>query len=129
MTTKFDYLDAQNTADSLIQYFGMDAVLRREGSSPVDRPCRVAIVDWRPRERATDLTNPTDRYVIMSASNVEVQLMPPDSEQDLLVTYKQLPTGGPVLPLVEDEVLPLTSKPKPTEPAGITVCYEFTVRR
>lgn len=128
MATKFDYLDARSFADELIQYFGMGAVLRREGMA--DRPCVVAVVEWRPRERATDLTNPTDRYVIMSAKNVEVQTTPPDDEKDLLVLYKQLPTGGPVLPLVEDgEPLPMTSPPKPTAPAGIVACYEFTVRR
>lgn len=127
MATKFDYLDAQNFADGLIVYFGMDAVLRRDGMA--DRLCRVAIVDWRPRERATDLTNPTDRYVIMSAKNEEVQTTPPDAEKDVLITFKQLPTGGPVLPLVEDENLPMTSPPKPTAPAGIVACYEFTVRR
>lgn len=127
MATKFDYLDARNFADELIQFFGMDAVLRREGMA--DRPCRIAVVEWRPRERPTDLTNPTDRYVIMSALNVEVQETPPDDEKDMLVTYKQFPTGGPVLPLIEDEVLPMTSKPKPTAPAGIVACYEFTVRR
>lgn len=129
MASKFDYLDARSTADELITYFGMDAVLRREGSSPTDRPCRIAITEWRPREQATSLTNPTDRYVFMSAKNEEVQLMPPDNEQDVLVTFKQLPTGGPVLPLTEDEILPMTCKPKPTDPAGIIVCYEFTVRR
>jgi len=127
MATKFDYLDARNFADELIQFFGMDAVLRRADTA--DRPCVVAIVEWRPRERPTDLTNPTDRYVIMSAKTPEVLALPPDDEKDYLVTYKQLPTGGPVLPLVEDEVLPLTAAPKPTAPSGIVACYEFTVRR
>lgn len=125
MALKFDYLDAQVTADELIDFFGMDAVLRREGSSPVDRPCKVALIEWNPHERASSLTNPTDRNVIMSAANVEVQAMPPDNEQDVLVTFKQPPTDPPV----EDEILPLTSKPKPTAPAGTIVCYEFTVRR
>lgn len=125
MATKFDYLDAMATADELIQFFGMDAVLRRAGSSPEDRPCRVAFVEYRPREKSSDLTNPTDRNVIMSALNAEVQAMPPDNELDQLVTFVQPPSDPPV----EDEVLPLTCKPKPTAPAGTVVCYEFTVRR
>ena len=94
MAVKFDYQDAINTAEELIDYFGMDAVLRREGSSPEDRPCRVVLVEFTPRERAGELTNPTDRKVIMSAKNEEVQLMPPDNEQDVLVTFVQKPTGG-----------------------------------
>lgn len=122
MASKFDYLDAANTADELIQFFGMDAVLRR-GTD--DRPCRVAIVTWKPRERATELTNPTDRDVIMSASNAEIQATPPDKEQDVLVTFVQPPSVPPVV----DEILPMTSPPKPTAPAGKIVCYEFTVRQ
>ncbi len=61
----------------------------------------------------------------MSAANSEVQLMPPDNEQDQLVTFVQPLTNPPV----EDEVLPMTSKPKKTAPAGMTVIWEFTVRR
>jgi hypothetical protein len=114
MATKFDYLDARNTADELIQFFGMDAVLRRTGASPEDRPCRIAFVENRPREKDTALSNPTDRNVIMSALNEEVQALPPDDELDVLV--------------VNGEILRLTTPPKVTAPAGIAVCYEFTVR-
>ena len=125
MTAKFDYDQAITDADNLIVFFGMDAVLRRAGSIPVDRPCRVAIVEYNPREKPADLANPTDRKVIMSAKNSEVQLMPPDNELDQLVTFVQPPTNPPVV----NEVLPLTCKPKPTAPAGVTVLWEFTVRR
>lgn len=124
MTAKFDYAGVTKDADALIDYFGMGAVLRREGSSPVDRPCTVAIINYNPREKPHDLTNPTDRSVIMSARNIEVQLMPPDNEKDQLVTFKQPPTNPPVV----DEVLPMTCKPKQTAPAGRTVIWEFTVR-
>lgn len=128
MASKFDYNDALETADQLIQFFGMDAVLRRTSASPTDRPCRVAIVEYKPKEKPTSLSNPTDRSVIMSAANIEVQAMPPDDEQDMLVTFKQpVPTDGS--PPVENEVLPMTCKPKPTAPAGLVVCWEFTVRR
>ena len=125
MATKFDYQGAITDADNLIQYFGMDAVLRRAGSSPEDRPCRVVIISYDPREKPADLANPTDRKVIMSAANSEVQLMPPDNEQDQLMTFVQPPTNPPVI----HEILPLTCKPKPTAPAGVTVLWEFTVRR
>jgi hypothetical protein len=125
MTTKFDYKQAITDADNLIQFFGMDAVLRRKGSSPEDRPCRVAIIEYNPREKPSDLSNPTDRKVIMSAENSEVQLMPPDNELDQLVTFVQPPTNPPVV----DEILPMTCKPKKTAPAGVTVIWEFTVRR
>jgi hypothetical protein len=125
MAEQFDYLQAITDADDLITYFGMNAVLRRVGSSPEDRPCRVVIISYDPHEKAADLANPTDRKVIMSAKNSEVQLMPPDNEQDQLVTFVQPPTNPPVV----HEVLPLTCKPKPTAPAGVTVIWEFTVRR
>lgn len=124
MAPKFDYKQAIKDADDLIAYFGMDAVLRREGSSPTDRPCKVAIIKHNPRERPNELTNPTDRKVVMSASNSEVKLMPPDDEQDKLVTFVQPPTNPPVI----DEVLPMTCKPEKTAPAGVTVFWEFTVR-
>ena len=61
----------------------------------------------------------------MSAKNSEVQLMPPDNELDQLVTFVQPPANPPVV----KEVLPLTCKPKQTAPAGVTVLWEFTVRR
>jgi len=125
MATKFDYEQAITDADNLIQFFGMDAVLRRAGSSPEDRPCRIAIIEYTPHEKPSDLANPTDRRVIMSAKNSEVQLMPPDNEQDELVTFVQPPTNPPVV----NEVLPLTCKPKQTAPAGVTVLWEFTVRQ
>lgn len=123
MTSKFDYAQAQQDADALIQYFGMDAVLRRAGST--DRPCRVAIIEYNPHEKPADLANPTDRKVIMSAANPEVQLVPPDSELDQLVTFVQPPATPPVV----KEILPLTCKPKPTAPTGVVVLWEFTVRR
>src|ERR1039458_9457339 len=123
MASKFDYSQAITDADNLIVFFGMDAVLRRAGSS--DRPCRVAIIEYNPREQPSSLANPTDRKVIMSAANIEVQLMPPDSELDNLVTFVQPPANPPVV----KKVLPLTCKPKQTAPAGVTVLWEFTVRR
>lgn len=123
MATKFDYEQAITDADNLIQFFGMDAVLRRAGSA--DRPCRIAIIEYNPREQPSNLANPTDRKVIMSAANSEVQLVPPDNEQDQLVTFVQPPANPPVV----NEVLPLTCKPKQTAPAGVTVLWEFTVRQ
>lgn len=125
MTVKFDYDQMIIDADGLIDYFGMDAVLRRAGSSPEDRPCRLVIVEYKPREKPSDLANPTDRAVIMSAKNPEVQAMPPDNEQDLLVTFVQPPTNPPVV----NEILPMTCKPKVTAPAGVPVIWEFTVRQ
>lgn len=125
MTAKFDYAQAIKDADELIAYFGMPASLRREGSSPLDRDCLIAIIEYNPRERPTELANPTDRKIIMSASNSDVQLMPPDNEQDKLVVYNQPMTTPPSI----KEILPLTCKPKPLAPAGVTVFWEFTVRR
>lgn len=125
MAEKFDYQGAISDADELVKFFGMDAVLRRASSSPIDRPCRVVIISYDPRDKASSLTNPTDRRVIMSAANVEVQAMPPNNELDQLVTFVQPPTDPPV----EDEVLPFTCPVKPTAPAGVPVLYEFTVKQ
>lgn len=125
MAAKFDYEQTLTDADDLIEYFGMEAILRRAGSSPEDRPCTVVIIEYLPREKPSDLANPTDRKVIMSAKNSEVQLMPPDNELDELVTFVQPPTNPPVV----DEILPMTCKPKKTAPAGVTVLWEFTVRQ
>jgi hypothetical protein len=119
MATKFDYAGTIHDAEELIAYFGMDAVLRRDGIA--DRPCKVAIF-YNPRDKATELANPTDRQVFMSAEGIDV---PPDNELDQLVTFVQPPTNPPV----ELEVLPFTCPVKPTAPAGVTVLYEFTVRR
>lgn len=119
----FDYVRSKATADRLIQKFGMNAVLRRTTDTPTDRPCRVCIVDYMPRDQASQLTNPTDRRVYMSAVGLEGE--PPDNEQDQLVTFVQPPTNPPVV----NEVLPFTCPVKPLAPAGVVVCYEFTVRR
>lgn len=128
MASVFNYVQAQSDADELIQYFGMNAVLRRVGSSPEDRPCRVVVVEYNPREKPADLANPTDRNVIMSAldpTTGQLLEIPPDNEQDQLVTFVQPPANPPVT----DEILPMTCKPKVTSPAGVPVLWQFTVRQ
>lgn len=128
MPVKFDYPQSIKDADELITYFGMDAVLRREGSSPLDRPCRVVVIKNNPREKPSELANPVDSKVIMSASNSEVKLMPPDNELDKLVTFVQ-PAPADRSQWVEEKVRPLTCKPEALAPGGITVIWEFTVRQ
>jgi hypothetical protein len=129
MTTNFDYVSTQAEADALIRFFGMGAVLRRKtGATSTDRPCSVCIIEYNPREKPADLANPTDRKVILSPidpSTGHPLAIVPDNEQDVLVTFVQ-PLGTPP---IQNEVLPLTCKPKPTAPAGVTVLWEFTVRR
>lgn len=124
MAVKFDYQGAISDADELIKFFGMDAVLRRASSSPIDRPCRVVIISYDPTDKSSSLANPTNRRVIMSAANDEIRAMPPNNELDQLVTFVQPPADPPV----EDEILPFTCPVKPTAPAGVPVLYEFTVR-
>jgi len=118
----------QGTADELIKYFGMPAVLRRVSTSPTDRPCVIAIIEFNPREQASELANPTDRKIVMSPLDPTTGLVmevPPDDELDALVTFVQ-PMGA--VPVVL-EILPLTCKPKMTAPAGVNCLWEFTVRR
>jgi hypothetical protein len=119
----FDYIKTKNIGDKLVRKFGMAAVLRRTTETPTDRPCWVVIVDEMPRDASTQLANPTDRKVIMSA--IGLDSMPPDNERDQLVTFVQPPAASPI----ENETLPFTCPVKKYAPAGITVLYEFTVRR
>jgi hypothetical protein len=125
MAAGFDYVGMQGTADELIKYFGMPAVLRRMTASPTDRPVMVAIVEYKPHEKPNELANPTDRNAIMSPLDPTTGLplaVPPDNEQDALVTFVQ--PGG----TVQDEVLRMTCKPEQTNPAGVNCLWQFTVR-
>lgn len=124
MAAGFDYVGMQGTADDLIKYFGMPAVLRPLSGLGPDRPVTVCIIEYKPREKPNELSNPTDRNVIMSPidpSTGQVLAVPPDNEKDALVTFVQ-PAG-----LVEDEVLRLTCKPEQTNPAGVNCLWQFTV--
>jgi hypothetical protein len=123
----FNYPHSQSEADALISFFGMAAMLRRVGSSPEDRPCTVVVNEYDPHE-VTALANPTDRKVLLSPidpSTGDPLEIAPDNEQDQLVTFVQPPASPPVI----HEILPMTCKPKPTAPGGVTVLWEFTVRR
>lgn len=122
----FNYPAMQETADELIKYFGMRAVLRSLTAARADRPVTVAIVEFMPREKANELANPTDRKVVMSPLDPVTGLVlaePPDDELDALVTFVQ-PAG-----VTQDEVLRMTCKPAMTAPAGVNCLWEFTVRR
>lgn len=116
----FDYAGTREDADALIQEFGMRCSLRRGG---VARDCWAAVYEYRPKDAASQLANPTDRACIISAGLGAVPTTPPDFEQDVLVTYVQ--PGGTVV----DEVLSFAQPIKPTKPAGVVVCYEGMVRK
>lgn len=123
----FDYPAMQKTADDLIKYFGMRAVLRRVNSSPTDRFVTIAIIEDKPREKPNELANPEDRDVVMSPLDPDTGLVlaiPPDNEQDVLVTFVQPMTNPPIM----KEVLRLTATPKQTAPADVNCLWEFTVR-
>jgi hypothetical protein len=120
----FDYVGMQSIADTLLQEFGMAAVLRRAGVA--DRPCVCCVYDYRPRDAKNQLANPTDRRVLISAATPEVQAMPPDNEQDVLVTFVQ--QNGQSTSTV-NEILPFAEPVKLYSPAGVVVVYEATVRR
>jgi hypothetical protein len=125
----FNYPAIRSVADKLIQQFGMRASLIRGG---VYRDCWVVITDYNPKDAESQLANPTDRQVIISAGLGGVPAMPPDeSKGDQLVTYIQpVPAGSPWPPLsLVNEVLPFTTPMKPISPAGIVVVYQGTVKR
>jgi hypothetical protein len=119
----FDYAGMAQIADELIQEFGMKATLRRNGTQ--DRDCYVAIIEYQPKDAATQLANPTDRVVLIDPLFGGVPAMPPDWERDQLVTYVQPPGTPPV----GNEILSFTMPVKPISPAGIVVVYQTSVRR
>lgn len=114
------YPQMLGVADQLIQQFGMQANLVRPNGSPASRSCWVVIYDYEPRDRSTQLANPTERKVIIAAGLGGVVTVPPDNEQDQL----QVLTGPDA-----GVSLPFTSPVKIYAPAGIVIAYESTVRR
>jgi hypothetical protein len=121
--TPFDYAALGLVADQLIQQFGMKASLVRNGTDY--RDAWVVVADYMPREAPSQLVNPTDRMVLISAGLGGVPALPPDFQADQLVTYKQ-PASNPT---VVDEVLPFTMPIKLYSPAGICVLYQTSVKR
>ena len=116
----FNYPAMRAVADKLIGQFGMPASLRRLSDNPTDRPCWIVITEYDPKDAATQLANPTDRKVLISAGLGSVPAEPPDNERDQLVVLTGPDAGN---------VLPFTSPVKIYAPAGIVVLYESTVRR
>lgn len=118
----FDYITSRETADRLIQKFGMRASLRSNAGGAL-RDCWIVITEYMPKDAATQLANPTDRQVIIAAGLGAVPNNPPDWENDQLQTYVQ-PDGTAV-----NEILPFTMPVKPVSPAGTVVMYQTTVKR
>ena len=118
----FDYVAMAAIADQLIQEFGMVATLRRVGIA--DRSCFVVVPDFLPRDQQSQLSNPTERMVLISATYGGVPALPPNNELDQLITYVQ-PAGT-----IVDEILAFTGSPvKLYKPAGTVVLYQATVKR
>ena len=120
--TPFDYAALGAVADQLIQEFGMKASLLNNG---VYRDCWIVVTDYNPKEAPTQLTNPTDRIVLISAGLGAVPAQPPDFRNDKLVTYFQPAANPPVI----NETLPFTMPIKLFSPAGIVVLYQTAVKR
>ena len=122
MAGTFNYRALAAVADKLILQFGMAASLRPVGAtdSSQDRPCTIVITEYDPHDAATQLTNPTDRKILIAPGLGAVPGQPPDNEKDQIVVLIG-PDAG--------RVLPFTSPVKLYSPAGITVLYESTVRR
>lgn len=125
MVVPFDYSAMASVASALIQEFGMEATLTGITDPTRNRPCFVAVLEYKPKDAATQLANPTDRWVLIDPLFGGVQRLPPDKEYDQLVTYLQ-PAS---IPSVVDEILPFTAPIKPIRPAGIICLYECFVRR
>ncbi len=124
MVVPFDYAAMAAVADELIQEFGMEATLTGITDPSRNRACFVAVLEYKPKDAATQLANPTDRWVLIDPLFGGVQQLPPDKEHDQLVTYLQPASVPPVV----DEILPFTMPVKPLRPAGLVVLYESYVR-
>jgi hypothetical protein len=120
MAPKIGYGRFKNTANSMIEKWGMQAVLRRASG---DRACTVVITRHSPIERLGQTRNPLDRKVLVS---VEGLTDPPDQERDRLVTFLQpMDPNNPI----EDEVLKIVEPPGKISMAGQVVYYSLSVRR
>lgn len=123
----FGYPATRTKADAWIRRYGMIAVLRRVAASGSysDRQCWVMFQQWSPSERLGKLINPVDRKVVMSPLAPDGStLVPPDQEQDVLVTYVQ----PYVAPGVVNEFLRIVEPPGQLDPAGLVVYWTLTVR-
>jgi hypothetical protein len=110
----------KGTATSMIERWGMPAVLRR---STGDRPCTIVITNFSPMERTGQTRNPLDRKVLVSAKDLAIA---PDQERDRLVTFVQpMDPNNPV----EHEVLKIVEPPGRIDMAGSVVYYRLAVRR
>lgn len=117
------YSEMANVAHELLQEFGMQASLLRNGEY---RDCYVAVIEYSPKDPATQLANPTERTVLFDPLYGAVPDTPPDNELDQLVTYIQPMATPPVI----NEVLPFTGAPvKLFSPAGLIILYQATVKR
>ena len=117
------YTDMAATAEALLSEFGMPAVLRAIQGNAADKPCTVCIYEYRPRDAAQQLANPTDRCVLISPFDPETgapMAVPPNNETDVIVCSKGPDAGVR---------LPLTAPVKLYAPGGVVVLYECTTRR
>jgi hypothetical protein len=99
---------------------GAVAILRRQGIA--DRQCIAHISTFNPRERP-DITNPVDRNAIVSALAPDGTVLTPDPDyqQDRLVTLNSDGT--------EKETLQIFEPANPTDPAGVVVLWQLSVRK
>lgn len=115
------YAEMLAVADQLIQTYGMKASLRNNSTGAL-RDCFVAVVDYAPRDAATQLANPTERRIIFAAGLGDIPNAQPDWENEQLVTYVQ-PAGMQI-----NETLSFKMPIKLYSPGGIVVLYETTVK-
>lgn len=110
---KFNYFRIARLASRLIDQFGARCVLRRDSG---DRDCIAVETDYTPRERQAVIGNVPRMFLV----SVDKLLVPPDKEQDYLVTFHE---DG----VTENEVLRLASKPGRLAPARTVIYYELAV--
>ena len=120
---RFSYEKTLRQVEGIVETMGMPALLRRGVVPNVsDRPCRIFIRKYSPREMLGGLVDPMERMVIMSPRGLKI---PPDHNVDSLITFIQPMTDPPV----EDENLRIIEPATKISPAGIVVAWKLRVRR
>lgn len=107
---RFNYDKLAKNAQRLINRFGYDAVINRDGVATAI-PVVIVMTEYRPQDRDGVLIQQTDRKVLMSAVGLSIT---PNPETDRLVE-----NGNDL------QIVTVT----PTAPAGKAIIYELQVRR
>ena len=84
----------------------------------------MAVINYAPRDAATQLANPTERTILFAAGLGDIPNLAPDWEGEQLVTYEQPAANPPVV----NEILSFSQPLKLYSPGGVVVLYQTNVK-